>query len=149
MSLMQSIKSDTVSALKAGDKDTVSVLRMAQAALTNYMFEKKKKELDDKDVIDVLQKQAKLNKESLESYEKAGRKELADKERKEFEVLQKYLPKQLTPDEIKTLVQKAIAESGARSADEMGKVMKVLMPEVKGKADGKTVNQIVQELLKK
>ncbi len=149
MPILKQIETDIIQAMKAGQKDALSTLRMAKSALTNAMIEKKKNELDDADAVDVLQKQVKKHQESCEMFEKGGRKEMADKEKAEIEVLKKYLPKQLSEDEIKALAQKAIQTSGAQSPADAGKVMKALMPDVKGKADGKLVNQIVSNLLKK
>ena len=147
MGLLQKLEEDLVTAMKAKDADKVGVLRMVKAAATNYKIEKKKEVLEDPEVLDILQKQAKQRKESLESFEKAGRQELADKERKELAILQLYMPKELSDVEIKTLAQKAIAESGAKSKKDTGLVMKLLMPNVKGRADGKKVNEILGSLL--
>jgi uncharacterized protein len=147
MGLNQKLEEDLVTAMKAKDADKTGVLRMVKAALTNYKIEKKKENLEDAEVLEILSKQAKQRKESLESFEKAGRTELADKERRELAVLQSYMPKELTDEEIKTFAQKAIAESGAKGKADMGKVMKVLMPNVKGRADGKRVNEILGALL--
>ncbi len=147
MNLNQRIESDLVAAMKAKDQNAVSVLRMVKSALGNYKIEKRKEDLEDSEVLDVLQKQAKQRKESLESFEKAGRTDLLEKERREFAVLQQYLPKELTDEEIKALAAKAVAASGAKTKAELGKVMKELMPHVKGKADGKRVNEIVLSFL--
>lgn len=147
MGLNEKLEADLITAMKAKDGDKTGVLRMVKAALTNYKIEKKKENLEDAEVLEVLGKQAKQRKESLESFEKAGRTELADKERRELAVLQSYLPKELSDEEIKALAQKAIAESGAKGKADLGKVMKVLMPHVKGRADGKKVNEILGTLL--
>ncbi len=147
MSLIKRLEDDLIAAMKAKEADKLSVLRMVKAALTNYKIDKKKENLEDREVLEVLQKQAKQRKESLESFEKAGRAELAEKEKKELAILQAYMPKELSDEEIKALAQKAIQESGAASKADMGKVMKALMPSVKGKADGKRVNEILSRLL--
>lgn len=147
MSITDVIERDLISAMKAGQADKVSTLRLVKAALTNYKIEKKKDRLEDNEAVEILQRQVKQRRESIESYEKAGRAELAQKEKNELALLQVYLPKQLSDDEIKALVQKAIAASGAKNKAELGKVMKELMPAVKGKADGKRVNEIVLGLL--
>ncbi|MDD5216548.1 MAG: GatB/YqeY domain-containing protein [Candidatus Omnitrophica bacterium] len=147
MGLEEKISQDLVAAMKAKAELTLSTLRMTKAAITNYRIEKKKEKLDDQDVITILQKQVKQRRESIENFEKAGRQDLADKEKKEMDVLNVYLPQQLNDDEIKALVQKAIGDSQSKSKDDVGKVMKVLMPMVKGKADGRKVNEIVAGLL--
>lgn len=147
MSLATQLDQDLVSAMKAKDADKLIVLRAVKTALTNFKIDKKRENLEEGEILDILQKQAKQRKESIDSFEKAGRKDLADKERKELAVLQAYMPKELTDAEIKTLAEKAIAESGAKSKKDLGLVMKVLMPWVKGKADGKKVNEILGSLL--
>ena len=147
MSLAERIESDVVQAMKSKDADKVSTLRMIKAAMTNHQIEKNTNTIKDEEVVSILQKQAKQRRESIESYEKAGRKELAAKEAKELDILSAYLPKQLTDEEITILAQKAVAESGAKAKADAGPVMKLLMPAVKGKADGKKVNQIVMGLL--
>lgn len=147
MSLATQLDQDLIAAMKAKDADKLTVLRMVKTALTNYRIEKKRETLEESEILDILQKQTKQRKESLESFEKAGRQDLAEKERKELTILQAYMPKQLSDDEIKAFAQKAIAESGAAVKADIGKVMKVLMPHVKGKADGKKVNEILGSLL--
>lgn len=147
MSIEKTIESDLTAAMKAKDAEKLLVLRMIKSAILNYKIDKKKENLSDEEVFEILQKQAKQRRESIESFEKAGRAELAEKEKKEAAVLQSYLPKQLSDDEIKAFAQQAITTSGAKSKAEMGKVMKELMPLVKGKADGKRVNEILGSLL--
>ena len=147
MSLEQRIEEDLTQAMKAKAMEKVSVLRLVKAALMNYKIERKKEKLDDADMLGILQKQVKQRKESLESFEKAGRKDLADKEKNELVHLEPYLPKQISDEELKSLAQKAIAATGAKIKAEAGKVMKELMPAVKGRADGKRVNEVVISLL--
>jgi uncharacterized protein len=147
MSITERIEQDLVTAMKAKETDKTSVLRMVKAAFGNFAIEKKKNKIEDSEALEVLQKQAKQRRESVDSYEKAGRKDLADKERHELAILQNYLPKELTDDEIKAFALKAIEASGAKTKADMGKVMKELMPAVKGKADGKRVNEILSGLL--
>ncbi|MBV6514052.1 MAG: putative protein YqeY [Ignavibacteriaceae bacterium] len=145
--LLGKLEQDLLTAMKAKEGDKVDVLRMVKAAVLNYKIDKKKEILTDQEVHEILQKQAKQRRESIDSFEKAGRTDLAAKEKKEVEILQAYLPKQLSDDEIKTFAQQAIAKSGAKSKAEIGLVMKELMPMVKGKADGKKVNEILASLL--
>ena len=148
MSLENQIKQDIVTAMKAKDRLKLGTLRMVKAAMTNYSIEQKKEQLADSDLITILQKQVKQRRDSIDSFKKAGRQDAADKEEKEMGILQSYLPKQLSEDELKALVQAAIGETGAAGKADVGKVMKALMPKVQGKAEGKLVSQIVQALLK-
>jgi len=107
----------------------------------------KMKEATDEDVMDALQKEAKKRREAIEQYEKAGRNDLADEERKELSVIEKYLPEQMSEEEIKGLAKEIIEQLGASTVKDLGKIMKKIMPKVKGRADGKLVNRIVRELL--
>lgn len=147
MALLETLEKDLIESMKAKDADKLGVLRMVKAAVTNYKIDKKKESLEDSEVSEIIQKQVKQRRESIESFEKAGRTDLAEKEKKELSILEKYLPKQLTDEEIKALALKAIQTSGAKTKAEIGKVMKELMPAVKGKADGKRVNEILGALL--
>ncbi len=146
-SLDVQIQQDLLQAMKNKDADRLTVLRMLKSTLTNTKIQKKRETLEDAEILEVLQKQAKQRKESIESFEKAGRAELADKEKREYEILLKYLPEQLSDADIRTLAEKAIKATGATVKADMGKVMKELMPAVKGKADGKKVNEILSSLL--
>lgn len=148
MSLAEQIEKDVIMAMKAKDPVKVSTLRMLKSALGNYLIQSKKDKADDQEVLGIITKQAKQRRESVESFEKAGRKDLADKERTELAILETYLPKQLTDDELRAAVQAAITASGAQSSADMGKLMKNLMPAVQGKADGKRVQEVVKSLLK-
>ena len=143
----ETLESDLQQAMRAKDAEKLGVLRMVKAAIINFKIDKKKESLEDGDVVEILQKQAKQRRESLESFEKAGRKDLADKEKKELTILEIYLPKQLSDAEIKAIAQQVIAKTGAKTKADMGKVMKDLMPLVKGKADGKKVNEVLGSLL--
>ncbi len=148
MSLAEQIEKDVIVAMKAKDVVKVSTLRMLKSALGNYLIQAKKDKADDSEVLGIITKQAKQRRESMDSFEKAGRKDLADKEKVELAILETYLPKQLTDDELRAAVQNAIATSGALNAADMGKLMKVLMPAIQGKADGKRVQEVVKALLK-
>lgn len=147
MSLSDQINHDLKEAMKVKDTVKLSTLRMVKAAITNLAIEKKKDNLDDSDIMGILQKQVKQRRESFESFTQGGRTEMAEKELQEMKVLEAYLPKQLSEDEIEVLVKAAIAETGVSSKADIGKLMGALMPKVKGKADGKLVNQIVQKHL--
>jgi uncharacterized protein len=134
------------SAMKKREKERLSVIRMARASIKNVEIEKRK-DLDDQEVIEVMVKEVKQRKESIEEYEKAGKDNLVDKLKKEIDILLNYLPRQLTRKEIERLVDDVIIKVGAKSVSDMGKVMSDLMFRVKGRADGGIVNQIVQEKL--
>ncbi len=147
MSLSDQIENDLKHAMKSKQAETLSVLRMLKAATINEAIQKKKDKLEDSEIMDVIQKQAKQRKESIESFKSAGRNELAAKEENELAILQAYLPKQLSENDLREVIQKAIQESGAKSKADMGKVMKLVMPAVKGRADGKQVNEVAAKLL--
>jgi len=147
MSLEKKLQEDIIQAMKAKEAERLNTLRMVKSAIMNLKIQKKKEDISDSEVLDIFQKQVKLHRESLESFQKAGRKDLADKEQSELQILSVYLPKQLNDDEIKEEVEKAIQSSGAKTKADQGQVMKVLMPVLKGKADGKRINQILMGLL--
>ena len=146
MSLLKQLDEDLRAAMKSSDAVKRSALRMAKAAIKNLQIEKGR-ELSDDEIVAVLSSMAKQRRESIEQFSKGGREDLAEKERQELSVLQSYMPAQLSTDEIESLILQAIQESSARSEADMGRVMKLLMPKVKGVADGKWVNSRVKELL--
>ena len=148
MALEQQISDDMKAAMKARDTQTVSTLRMVIAGIKNLRAESGHgDEVTDDEVVGVITKQAKQRRESIESYTSGGRPELAESEERELEILQHYLPKQLSDDEVADLVDQAIAETGASSPGDLGTVMKAVMPKVGGRADGKQVNAVVRERL--
>lgn len=147
MTLQEQLNQDLISAMKAKDADKVSTLRIAKAALTHLSIEKKKDTLNDEEVLAVLQKQLKQRKESIESFEKGGRTELAQKEKAEASILEIYLPKQLADSELSSIIKQTIEKTGSKTKADSGRLMKELMPLVKGKADGKRVSDIVNQLL--
>jgi uncharacterized protein YqeY len=148
---MEDIKTNLNVALKEAmvNKDALrrDVIRMLLSAIKQIEVDERKT-LTPEDAVGVLQKEAKKRRDSIEEALRVGRAEIAEEEKTQLAVLESFLPKQLSRDEIAVLVQAAIAESGASSAKEMGKVMAVLMPKVKGVADGKLVNEVVREFLK-
>ena len=148
MPLLQKIDDDLKSALKTSDSLKVSVLRMVKAALKNKQIDKRG-ELSEDDIFSVLTSLSKQRKESIDLFSKGGRKDLAEKESHELEILQSYLPEQLPPEEIDSIILDSIKESSAEDVKDMGKVMKLVMSRVKGKADGKIVNRRVKDLLEK
>jgi len=130
------------------DEFKTSVLRMLISAIGYSEIQKGLGyEASEEDVMSAIEKQVKQRKDSIEQYEKAGRNDLADKEKKELELLEKYLPEQMGEEEIKNLVKEAISQTGAATMADMGKVMGALMPKTKGKADGSLVSKIVREQL--
>lgn len=146
MSLVKKIDQDIISALKNKDQFTVTVLRGLKSDLKYKQIEKGD-DLNDEDAIAVLSSAAKKRNESIEQFRKGGRDDLVDKESRELEIIKKYLPEQLSETKIRELVAVSIQETGADSPAKIGLVMKDLMPKVKGKADGKMVNRIVNEML--
>lgn len=146
MSVSERIAADYKEALKAGDKNKVSVLRMIKASVKNKEIEKRAP-LTDEDIQAILMSFVKRAKESIEQFSKAGREDLVEKEKGELLVVQDYLPKQLGEDELRRIVKDVISEERASGPKDTGKVMKAAMARVKGQADGKLVNIIVKELL--
>ena len=147
MSLREQIIADLTTAMKAKDADTTGTLRMVKANLMNRQIEKGG-ELTDDEVIKALGSLVKQRRDSIESYEKAGRAELAAKEAAEITVIEKYLPQAATADEINAAVEAAVAATGASSIKDMGTVMKAAMANLAGKsADGKLVSEAVKARL--
>ncbi|MCL4252845.1 MAG: GatB/YqeY domain-containing protein [Anaerolineae bacterium] len=133
-------------AMKNKDNATRDVIRLLQSAVKQVEIDTRK-DLTADEVMDVLQKEAKKRRESIVDYEKGGRQELADAEKMELSIIEKFLPKQLSADEVREIVQAVITETGATSAKDLNKVMPLVMARVKGVADGKLVSQIVKESL--
>jgi uncharacterized protein YqeY len=148
MALAEELKRDMEQALRSGDKERLSVLRLIISAISYAEIDKQKK-LEDSDVIDVLSREAKKHKESIEAFEKGNRQDLVNKEKAELVIITKYMPQQMSRDEIVAIVQKVIDETGVKSPAEKGKLMSKVIPLTKGKAEGKEVNDIVTELLNK
>ena len=146
MPLLQKLDDDLKVAMKASESLKVSVLRMAKAALKYRQIEKGEV-LSDEDILSVLSGLSKQRRESIEQFSKGGREDLAEKERQELSILQWYLPQQLTQEEIDHIIVEAIRESSAGGIKDMGKVMRLIMPRMKGTADGKVVSQRVKDIL--
>jgi uncharacterized protein YqeY len=146
MSVSEKISADYKEALKAGDKNKVSVLRMLKSSM-KYKEIEKKAPLSDDEVQAILMSSVKRAKESIEQFSKAGREDLVNKEKEEMLVVREYLPKQLGEDELRKIVKDVIAEEGASGPKDTGKVMKSAMARLKGQADGKLVSQMVKEML--
>lgn len=151
MSLIDKINEEFKKAMALKDELKVSTLRMLKAGIQNLEIElrAKRKELNDESVLEVVSREVKRRKESIEAFVKGLRQDLADKERKELEILLSYLPAQLSDDQLREIVQKKIKEIGATSPADFGKVMGPVAKETKGKADGNRLSQIVKEELGK
>ncbi len=149
MNLSERIDSDLKDAMRAKDATRLSVLRMVKAALKNAAIEKSGSDaqLTNAETAQVIRKQVKQRQDSIESFEKGGRAELAAKEKAELSILQSYLPQAMSADEVSKVVRETIAEVGASSKAQMGAVMKALQAKVAGRADGKTLSQEVQKQL--
>lgn len=147
MSLKEKINQDLITAMKAKDEATLRTLRMVKSAIMKHEVSGKDVQAGDEKVMEIIQKEAKARKDSVEQFRSGGREDLALKEEEELEVLNKYLPTQLSEEEITAIVKEAIAASGASSQAEIGKVMPLIMPKVKGRADGALVNSLVKTLL--
>ena len=146
MALIEQLEKDYVEAMKSKDESQVSVLRMLKSAVQNSKIQLQK-ELTDDDVIKIIQSQIKQRKDSIATYETGGRTELADKEKAEIEILSKYMPEQISDEELTSIVKTAIEETGATGPADMGKVMGKVMPQVAGRSDGGAVSAKVKELL--
>lgn len=161
--LKEKLKEDMKAALKSGDTMKRMLLGMVLSSVKNREFDKRAKlsktitettelekaaELNDEETLEVVASEIKRRKDSVAEYTKGGRPELAEGEQKEADLLMAYMPEQMSDDAIQAEVKKAISETGATSAKDMGKVIGAVMPKVKGKADGNRVSQIVKELLK-
>lgn len=146
MSLRQDIQKDIAVAMKSGDKERLSTVRMLVSAI-KYKEVDAHRELNDEETIAVISTLVKQRQDSIEQFTKGNRLDLVEKETKEVEVLRGYLPPQLSEAEVRDIIKKAALEVGAAGQKDMGKLMKLVMPQVKGKADGKLVNDIVKEVL--
>lgn len=144
--LRDKIAEDMRAAMKAREQTTLETLRMVITSMKNLQVERGH-ELSDDEVMEVLGREAKRRRESIEAFTAGARAELADREAAQLKVLEAYLPEKLSDDELASLVEEAIAETGASSAKEMGLVMKALMPKVKGRADGTAVSAAVKARL--
>jgi len=146
MSIAQQLQDDIKTAMKAGEKEKLLVLRTLHSDIRKFEIDGRKTAADD-DVFQILAKGIKTRQESADQYKAANREDLAKQEEFEIEIYKQYQPKQLSEDEVKKFVADAVSKSGATSVKEIGKVMAVLMPNVKGKADGKLVNDLVKAVL--
>jgi uncharacterized protein YqeY len=146
MSLSERLNDDMKQAMRNQEKFRLSVIRMVRSSIKNVEIDLRRS-LEDNEVLDILNRELKQRKDSLQDFEKAGRDDLVNALKVELEIIAEYMPTQLTEEEITVIVKQTIQETGASTKAEMGKVMGALMPKVKGRSDGKLVNQIVQQLL--
>jgi hypothetical protein len=146
MSLREKLMEDMKEAMRSGDRTKLSVIRLLRSAIT-YEELARKKPLDDQDVLELVSRQVRQRRESIEEFRRGNRHDLVAKEEAELAVLASYLPKQLTREELVELAKAVIEEVGAKGPADKGKVMGRLMPQVRGRAEGSQVNAIVTELL--
>ena len=147
MTLQERLGQEIKAAMLAKDADRLGALRMLKSTLGYILIEKKAETISDSDFIAVVQKEVKKRRDSIEQFETGGRPELAAKEKQEITVLESFLPQQLSSEELEQLVRQAIAETGAASKKEMGPVIKAVQAKAAGRADGKTISQLVGKLL--
>ena len=148
MNLQEKLMEDLKDAMRRGDETRRSVIRMARAAIKNAEVDRGRP-LDDSEVLKILEKEVKQRRDSVAEFTRGNRPDLAAKEQAEIEILMQYLPEQMSRAQIEEVAKRVIAQVGARSPTDIGKVMPKVMAEVRGKADGRIVNQVVQELLSK
>lgn len=146
MSLTENLNTAMKEAMKAKDSLRLSAIRLIRSAIKNREIEERR-ELDDQGVIAVLSTLAKQRRDSVDAYRQSNREDLAEKEEKELAVIQEFLPRPLTEDEIRTLIDEAVAESGASGMKDMGKVMKSVTAKTTGRADGRLVSELVKARL--
>lgn len=147
MTFLEKISAELKASMMAKDTDRTGTLRMLKSAIGYLQIERKTENLTDADLLAVVQREAKKRRDSIEEFERGGRTELAAKEKIELKVLEEFLPKQLSPEEMEALVRSAIAETGATSKKDMGAVMKAAQAKSAGRADGKTLSLLVGKLL--
>jgi uncharacterized protein YqeY len=147
MSLGDKLGQEIKAAMLAKDADRLAALRMLKSAVGYVQIEKKVDSLPDADFVSIVQKEVKKRRDSIEQFEKGGRPELAAKEKQEITVLESFLPKPLSAEELEKMVRDAIAETSATSKKEMGPVIKAVQTKAAGRAEGKTISQIVGRLL--
>lgn len=151
MDILQKLTEDLAASMKSKEEGSglrTSTIRMMKSALKNAEIAKRGKgDLADEDVVSILSTMVKQRKESVDQYNAANRQDLAEKESREIAIIQEYMPRQLTLEELDAVIRTTIRETGVTSMKEIGKLMKELMPKVKGKADGKVVNQLIKEIL--
>jgi uncharacterized protein len=147
MTLLEKLNQDMKQAMKNKDKETLSVIRMVKASLQNESIKLGKDVLSEDEELTILSREVKQRKDSLQEFKSAEREDLVQKTETELHILEKYMPKQLTNEELEAIVQSTIEEVNATSKKDIGKVMSAIMPKVKGRADGSQINKLVQKQL--
>jgi uncharacterized protein len=147
LSLLEKLNQDMKQAMKNKDKETLSVIRMVKSTLQNELIKQGTDSLSEEEDLSVLSRELKQRNDSLQEFQKANRDDLVKKLEAEIAILQKYMPKQLSDNELLQLIKETIEQVGASSKADFGKVMGALMPKVKGKADGSVVNRLVKQEL--
>lgn len=148
MTLQQRLTDEMKEAMRTGDADRLSVIRLLRANIKNKEIDKGKgQQLTEGEILQVISTAVKQRKESIEQFEKGGRQDLVDKEKKELTILQSFLPQQISDEELRIKIKEAIAQSGATDAKDMGKVMKLVVPQLVGRAEGSKISQMVRECL--
>ncbi len=147
MTLQERLSQEIKSAMLAKEADKLSTLRLLKSVIGYMLVERKTETLSDADFVGVVQKEVKKRRDAIEQFEKGGRPELAAKEKVEIGVLETFLPKALSPEELEQLVKATIAETGATSKKDMGPVIKAIQAKAAGRADGKTISGLVGKLL--
>lgn len=146
MSTFEKLTEDMKKAMKAGEKERLSTIRLLRGQLKDAVIDKRE-DLTEEEVLQIISNAAKKRKESIKIYSEAGRSDLADKEQRELDVITSYLPRQLSLEEVENIVDNAIASTNAQTVKEIGKVMGVVIPQTKGRADGKIVSDLVRQKL--
>ncbi|SFD55397.1 hypothetical protein SAMN05216238_102185 [Lentibacillus persicus] len=147
MALIDQLNQDMKQAMKNKEKDRLAVIRMVKASMQNESIKLGNKNLSEDEELTVLSRELKQRKDSLQEFKAAGRDDLVDKLQTEIDVIEGYMPRQLTDDELEQVVKSTIKEVDASSKQDMGKVMSAIMPKIKGKADGARINKLVQKHL--
>jgi uncharacterized protein YqeY len=146
MNLAERLNEDMKQAMKSGEKFRLQTIRMVRASIKNQEIELRRA-LDDNELLNIMSRELKQRRDSLQDFERGGREDLVSNVKAEIEIISEYLPRQLTEEEVKAIVVQTMQETGASSKADLGKLMGALMPKVKGIADGKLVNAIVQQSL--
>ncbi len=149
MSLVDTITNNLKKSLLDRDKDTVDLLRLLKAAFKNEMINLKKQELTDDEALKILKREAKKRHDSIDQFTKGNRTDLADKEKKELDMIKKYLPEAMSPDAVKKIVDQVISSMGQVAPSQFGAVMGAVMKKMNGQADGALVSQLVKQALNK
>ena len=147
MPLKDELAEEMKDALKARDKTRLSTIRLIRDAITKREMEQGREALDDAGIIRVIGTMIRRSEEAVEDFKRGDREDLVEQENHQIEILRSFLPEQLSTEEIQSLMEEAIQEAGAAGLEDLGKVMKILMPKISGKADGRTVNQMARERL--